>query len=127
MPSLSPVHWDIDDDIAWARVGPGCYRHYSGASLIQKGKLWNAINGMMKKERAARKNIRANRLLPRSLVLIMKAYIKTLRRETRKLVLLERDTIDVSAKLSLPTVLTFPLTIRKDRYSRSCMRLDLAD
>jgi hypothetical protein len=44
MLNLSPVRWDIDDDAAWARLGMGCYRHYSGASLIQKGKLWNAIS-----------------------------------------------------------------------------------
>jgi len=32
--------WDIDDDAAWVRVGPGSYRHYSGVSIVQKGKLW---------------------------------------------------------------------------------------
>jgi hypothetical protein len=50
MPNLKPVRWDIDDDAAGARVEPGCYTHYSGVSLIQKGKLWNACTptGMLK-------------------------------------------------------------------------------
>lgn len=42
MPTLTPVRWDIEDDAAWVRVGPGCYRHYSGVSVVQKGKLWFA-------------------------------------------------------------------------------------
>ncbi|WP_348269679.1 hypothetical protein P8936_15190 [Edaphobacter paludis] len=44
MPARLQVSWEINQDAAWARVGTGCYRHYSGASLIQKGKLWSAID-----------------------------------------------------------------------------------
>jgi hypothetical protein len=42
MPVRAQVRWEIDDDAAWVRVGPGCYSHYSGVHLIQKEKQWNA-------------------------------------------------------------------------------------
>jgi hypothetical protein len=36
--------WQVGDDTAWHKVGPNCYRHYSGVSMIQKGKLWDALD-----------------------------------------------------------------------------------
>ena len=36
--------WRVSNDRAWHKVALGCYRHYSGVSVIRKGKLWYAVN-----------------------------------------------------------------------------------